>query len=133
MKRHILLNEDMIITAWETIMLGLVILVQSQQLHHRLPPILDWTDDVTSGMIFLVLGILVLVNAVWDFYWYRIRIILLTAMAFMWTFLTASFLFDDLSDNHITIVPLLFGVVVLRIMLIAKREPPYKLKGGENG
>ncbi|CAH1853352.1 hypothetical protein [Convivina praedatoris] len=133
MKRHILLNEDMIITAWETIMLGLVILVQSQQLHHRLPPILDWTDDVSSGMIFLVLGILVLVNAVWDFYWYRIRVVLLSSMAFLWSTLAASFLLDDLSDHHITIVPLLFITVVVRIMLIAKREPPYKMNGGDHG
>lgn len=131
MKRHFFRNSELVFIAVEEIFMGIVILMQSEKLHNVLPPILDWTDDVVPGMIYLVLGSLLLVNSLWDFYWYKIRIILLSLSAFMFTMLTLSFGLDMFYSHQVDVVPYLFLVITVRIVYAAWQEPSYKMKGGE--
>ncbi|CAH1853679.1 hypothetical protein R078131_00815 [Convivina intestini] len=133
MFKHFKNNKYMLLIALVTAYTGILFINQSQQLHHRLPDILDWVDNFQSGLIFLIIGILLLVNAIWDFYWYRIRVILLTSSSVMWSILATSMLLDELDDNHIGLLPILPIVMLVLTMMIAYDEPPYKMKGGENG
>ncbi|GIC70631.1 hypothetical protein [Fructobacillus tropaeoli] len=132
MKRHFIKNSQLIFISVEQIFMGIVILMQSTKLHNVLPPILDWTDDVVPGMVYLVLGSLLLVNSLWDFYWYRIRIFLLALSAVMWTMLTLSFGLDMIYSHDVEVMPYLFLVITLRIIYVAWQEPPHKMKGGEH-
>lgn len=131
MKRHFIKNSQLIFISVEQVFMGIVILMQSAKLHNVLPPILDWTDDVVPGMVYLVLGSLLFVNSVWDFYWYRIRIVLLSLSAFMWTMLTLSFGLDMIYSHDVEVTPYLFLVITVRIIYAAWQEPPHKMKGGE--
>ncbi|CAK1230017.1 hypothetical protein R82291_FJPPFKPJ_00675 [Fructobacillus cardui] len=132
MKRHFIKNSQLIFISVEQIFMGIVILMQSTKLHNVLPPILGWTDDVVPGMVYLVLGSLLLVNSLWDFYWYRIRIFLLALSAVMWTMLTLSFGLDMIYSHDVEVMPYLFLVITLRIIYAAWQEPPHKMKGGDH-
>lgn len=67
-----------------------------QQLDLRLPPALGLLDDAPVGIAYLLIGVTLLINSLWDFYWYRIRIILIALSGGMWTLLTASYAMNDI-------------------------------------
>lgn len=132
MKRHFWKNRQWVTIAVEEIVVGLVVMLHYQQLDIRLPPALGLLDDAPFGMLYITVGVVLLVNSLWDFYWYRIRLVLIALSGGMWTALTFSYAINDYVTSTVTIVPFIFGIITLNVFLSAWDEPRYKLKGGEH-
>lgn len=132
MKRHFWKNRQWVTISVEEIVVGLVVMLHYQQLDIRLPPALGLLDDAPFGMLYIIVGVVLLVNSLWDFYWYRIRLVLIALSGGMWTALTFSYAINDYVTNNVTIVPFIFGIITLNVFLSAWDEPRYKLKGGEH-
>ena len=112
--------------------MGIVTMMRSQQLDLRMPPFLPFFDDVPIGVAYFVIGALLIVNFVWDFYWYGIRVFLIVASTMMFALLFTSYLFNDLLHGGPTITSGVLGLFVLDILWVASEEPPHKLgKGGQ--
>ncbi|QHJ76600.1 MAG: hypothetical protein [Bacteriophage sp.] len=130
MRRHFKKNKEWVLCAIEEIIVGLVILMNGHHLNEHVPPILQWTDNTISGLIYLILGVVLLINALWDFYWYRIRITLIGVSAGMWAALAASYLLNSYYTGVISFMPFLLVVIFTRVLIAAYQEPVHKLKGG---
>lgn len=130
MRHHFIKNKEWVLCAMEEIIVGLVILIRGHQFDNRLPPILQWTDSTTAGLIYLIIGVVLLINALWDFYWYRIRITLIGISAGMWAALAASYLLNSFYTGVIDFMPFLLVVIFARVLIAAYQEPVHKLKGG---
>ncbi|MGR8826039.1 hypothetical protein N2E09_00280 [Leuconostoc citreum] len=101
-----------------------------QQLDSHLPPALGLLDDAPFGVLYIIIGVTLLINSLWDFYWHRIRLVLIALSGGMWTVLTASYALSDIVTHNLTIVPFIFGIITINVFLSAWLEPRYKLKGG---
>lgn len=131
MKKHFWKNSQWVTIATEEIIIGIIIMLHYQQLDLRLPPALGLLDDAPVGIIYLLIGITLLVNSLWDFYWHYIRLVLIALSGGMWTLLTVSYAMNDIYQQNVTIVPFIFTVITANVFLSAWEEPRYKLKGGE--
>lgn len=130
MKRHFWKNRQWITIAIEEIVVGLVIMLHYQQLDARMPPALGLFDDAPFGLLYLSVGIVLLVNSLWDFYWYRIRFVLIALSGGLWTMPTVSYAMSDLITHNLTIIPFIFCIITINVYLSAWIEPRHKLKGG---
>ena len=130
MIRHLSKNKTWIIIGFMEILTGLIILQRSQLLDYRIPPVLGFFDDVPVGIAYLIVGALVVVNFIWDFYWYYIRIILIVISEMLVMFMLTSYLVNDLILGHFTYVTAYLFLFAIDIAWTAFLEPPYKLKGG---
>lgn len=128
---HIRRNRTWIIIGLLEMWIGVVTMMRSQQLDLRMPPFLALFDDVPVGVAYFVIGALLVVNFVWDFYWYGIRVFLIVASTMMFALLFTSYLFNDLIHGGLTITTGVLGLFVLDILWASFDEPPHKLgKGG---
>lgn len=130
MKRHFRKNRWWVTIAVEEIVIGIIIMLHYQQLDLRLPPALGPLDDAPVGIAYLLIGVTLLINSLWDFYWYHIRIILISLSGGMWTLLTDSYAINDIVRGTPTIVPFIFAIITANVFFSAWEEPRYKLKGG---
>lgn len=130
MKKHFWKNRQWVTIAVEEIIIGIIIMLHYQQLDGRMPPALGLLDDPELGIVYLLIGTTLLVNSLWDFYWHRIRLVLIALSGAMWTLLTVSYFMNDIVTSTLTLVPWIFLIITLNILLSAWQEPRYKLKGG---
>lgn len=128
---HIRRNRTWIIIGLLEMWIGIVTMMHSQQLDLRMPQFLGLFDDVPVGVAYFVIGLLLVVNFIWDFYWYGIRVFLIVASTMMFALLFTSYLFNDLLHGGLTITTGVLGLFVLDILWASFDEPPHKLgKGG---
>lgn len=132
MKRHFWKNRQWVTIAIEEIVIGVIVMMHYQQLDSHLPPALGLLDDAPFGMLYIVIGTTLLVNSLWDFYWHRIRLILIALSGGMWTILTVSYALNDIVKDNLSIVPFIFAIITTNVFLSAWLEPRYKLKGGDH-
>ncbi|CAK1223780.1 hypothetical protein R55214_HHFBAMCI_01541 [Fructobacillus evanidus] len=130
MKRHFWKNRQWVTIAIEEIIVGIIVMLHYQQLDVRLPPALGLLDDAPFGLLYLTVGVVLLVNSLWDFYWHRIRLVLIALSGGLWTMLTVSYALSDFVTNNVTIIPFIFGIITINVFLSAWIEPRHKLKGG---
>lgn len=135
MIEHLSKNRTWIIIAIAEIYTGIVIIFRNQALDINLPHVLSYFDDMPVGLVYITIGLLMLVNFVWDFWWYNIRLILVIASEMMFVLLFTSYLANDIvrgsGPSFFTGYALIFAIDVL---WCAYLEPPYKMwKGGKSG
>lgn len=130
MKRHFWKNRPWVTIAIEEIVIGVLIMMHYQQLDLRLPPALGLLDNASVGVAYMLIGVTLLINSLWDFYWYRIRLILIALSGGMWTLLTVSYAMNDIVRGTPTIAPFIFAIITSNVFFDAWVEPRHKLKGG---
>ncbi|WP_273752478.1 hypothetical protein [Leuconostoc mesenteroides] len=131
MLRHFWKNRKWVTIAAEQIIIGVIIMLHYQQLDGRLPPALGLLDDPILGLVYVLIGVTLMMNSLWDFYWYHIRIVLIALSGGMWVILTSSYAMSDIVRGQLTVTPFIFALITLNVLLSAWEEPRYKLKGGE--
>lgn len=131
MIRHLNRNKTWIIIGLVQIFTGFVIIMHNQQLDKRLPPLLGLFDDIPIGVLYLFLGVMVLINFIWDFYWYYIRVVLVILSEMMFMLLFISYAMNDYVTGTWSFFSFYAGAFALDVLWTAYLEPPYKLlKGG---
>lgn len=130
MIRHFWKNRAWVRISLYEIGMGIIILLHYQQLDLRLPPALGIMDDAPIGLAYLILGILLLVNSLWDFYWHYIRLILISLSAGMWALLSASYIINMVYASNTTFMPIAMVGITLDILFSAYEEPQHKLRNG---
>lgn len=131
MKKHFWKNRNWVTVAVEEIIIGVIIMLHYQQLDGRLPWALGLLDNQILGLTYVLIGLTLLVNSLWDFYWYRIRLVLIALSGGMWALLAGSYIMNIVVTGDVTIAPFIFIVITINVFLSAWEEPRYKLKGGE--
>jgi Na+/melibiose symporter-like transporter len=131
LKHHFWKNKSWVVISLETMFIGIAFLLRSNQLDEHVTVWLSWTDDVVPGLIYLIVGILLLVNALWDFYRHYIRLVLITVTGGLWLLITVAYMTDALVTHRVEIFPFIATMITVNVMLGAYVEPPYKLKGGD--
>ena len=130
MLRHLLRNASWIMTAIETFGLGIMLLNDYLRIDHHVPPPFDRADNPTFAIFMIVIGAIMLINFVWDFWWYRVRLILISLIGMIWAYMTSSFIWSDFeipAHPHISFASFLSLMVLFRILVAAYKEPIYKL------
>jgi len=133
MIRHLNKNKTWIIIGLAQVLTGIVIILNSQQLDTRIPKTLSIFDDVPIGAVYLFIGIMVIVNFVWDFYWYYIRVVLIVASEMMFTLLFISYAINDYILGGLHFFTCYVGLFALDVLWQAYLEPPHKLLKGGSG
>lgn len=88
---HFWKNKSWVMTALETFFVGVFFISQNKQQNYRLSPLLSWDDERFLGMVCIVVGVLFLVNVLWDFYFHHIRTLLIIVVGGLWALLTAAY------------------------------------------
>ncbi len=133
LKKHFINNQFWIWTGIETVMAGLAFLLGSLQLNDNLPMSIRLFDSDAYSIFLIVLGSLVVVNVLWDFYWHYIRAILLMLVSGAWFTLALSISLSDFafSAPRVTLLSMFCWIVFIKCCISLWLHPSYKLKGGK--
>lgn len=132
MIRHFWLNRKWVTVAVEEMIIGVIVLLQYQNFDVRMPYVFGIFGSVYAGYLYFSVGLVMLLNFLWDFYWYGIRIVLISLSGGIFSCLTFSFAINDYIIGKMTLSTLLLLVITINLFLSAWEEPRYKLKGGEH-
>lgn len=132
MRHHLNRNKTWVIIGLIQVWVGYVTIMRTQQLDAHLPPMLGVFDDMPIGILYLLIGTLLIVNTVWDFYWYGIRVFLIVMSTMMFTFLSSSYIFNDFLHGGPTYSSGVFFIITLDVLWEASQEPPHKLWKGRD-
>lgn len=132
MRHHLNRNKTWVIIGLIQVWVGYVTIMRTQQLDTHLPSMFGLFDDMPIGILYLIVGVLLLVNSIWDFYWYGIRVILIVMSTMMFTFLSTSYVFNDILHGGPTFPSGVFFVLTLDVLWEASQEPPHKLWKGRD-
>lgn len=110
----------------------LVLFNYQDKLDRRIPPFLGMFDDAPIGMAYIIIGILVIINFIWDFYWYYIRVVLIVLSEMMFMLIFTSYLFSGYLTHSFSATTLFSFLFAMDVIWTAYLEPPYKLKGGHD-
>lgn len=129
MSRHFWLNRKWVTVTVEEIIIGVIIMLQYQNFDIRIPAIFGVFGSIYAGYVYFIVGIVMLVNVLWDFYWYRIRIVLISLSGGIYSCLTFSFALNDYITGKLTLSTLFLLVITINLFLSAWEEPRHKMKG----
>ena len=131
-KKHFIKNQFWVWTGVETVMAGLAFFLGYLELNERLPITVRLFESDGYSVFLIVLGVVLVINMLWDFYWHYIRLILVTLTAGVWLTLSLSISLSDLSFTvpKVTLLAMMCWVVFIKCCITLWLEPSYKLKGG---
>ena len=133
MIRHLNKNKTWVIIGLAQVFFGLLVIFNYQdKLVHDLPPFLGMIDDAPIGMAYIIIGIFVIINFIWDFYWYYIRLVLIVLSEMMFMLIFTSYLFSGHLTHNFSATTLFSFLFAMDVIWTAYLEPPYKLKGGHD-
>ncbi|WP_349535148.1 hypothetical protein [Leuconostoc citreum] len=131
MIKHFWVNRHWVTIAVEEFMVGIVVMLNAYDLDESLHGSLGFVVSPLLGLFYLMLGVVLLINALWDFYWHRIRITLIAMSGGMWVLLSVSYGLSDVIKHQLTFLPIVFAIIAMNVFLSAWQEPRHKLKGGQ--
>lgn len=117
----------------EEFIVGMLMILQYQNFDARVPQILGVFGSQAAGLFYILVGIIMIINFVWDFYWYRIRLILIVLSGAIFGILTSGYFLNDYFVGKITPMPYFLLVVSFEILYYAWKEPRHKLGGTKHG
>ncbi|CAH1856701.1 hypothetical protein [Convivina praedatoris] len=129
MIRHFFRNNDLWLIGAIEMIVGSFILFRFNQLEITLPPEIDWVDDLVPGIIYLLIGAFTTVNAIWDFWWYKIRLLLLLVAVFLFGMLSFCYFADCINSGHWRMDPFVYGAMLIFSLSSIYNEARYKLMG----
>lgn len=129
MSRHFWLNRKWVTVAVEEMIIGVIVFLQYQNFDIRIPAVFGIFGSIYAGYLYFSVGLVMLVNVLWDFYWYKVRIVLISLSGGIFSCLTLSFAFNDYIIGKLTLSTLLLLVVTINLFLSAWEEPRHKMKG----
>jgi hypothetical protein len=134
LKKHFIKNQFWVWTGVETIMAGLAFFLGYLELNEHLPITVRLFESNGYSVFLIVLGTLLIVNVLWDFYWHYIRLVLVTLTAGVWFTLALSISLSDLTFTapRVTLLSMFCWVVFVKCCITLWLEPSYKLKGGHS-
>lgn len=130
MIRHLNINKTWIIIGLFQIFTGINILMKDQVLDVSLPLYIGIFDDTPVGVLYMLVGVLMIINFVWDFYWYGIRVVLVIVSEMMFSLLFISFLLNDIIHSNLSFITGFSLIIALDILWQAYLEPPHKMTRG---
>lgn len=133
MGKHISKNFVWIKIGVEEFIIGLLMLLQYQNFDTRLPSVLGMFGSPIAGFIYVLIGVVMVVNFIWDFYWYRIRLVLIIFSGAIFGIITSGYFLNDYFVGKITAMPYFLLIVSAEILFNAWQEPRHKLGGKKHG
>ena len=133
MGKHISKNFVWIKIGVEEFIIGLLMLLQYQNFDARLPSVLGMFGSPIAGFIYVLIGVVMVVNFIWDFYWYRIRLALIIFSGAIFGIITSGYFLNDYFVGKITAMPYFLLIASAEILFNAWKEPRHKLGGKKHG
>lgn len=118
-------KAPLLVGAFSTV-IGVTIFMRYNQLQTHLPPALDWADDFIPGVIYTMVGLFTMFDALTETGDVYVRYALYIVNACMFAVLTASYALDGTLSHHVSMYPFTYGILFIFDLMLCYELPGIK-------